>query len=431
MVNFSTPRSIGAQWRARLLSLRTMALPLLLIMALASCAAPATARQTSGGQTRVTPTPTSTQTISDTNPAPSLTLAQAWGAVAITRVPSLLPNGELFIGGDNATPDGQWLIGEVEPRGMLDNKTVYPQLALYNIHTLQVRVIQTLRNPQSRLDDISTDGRWLAWTDAVNSVNWVMYVCDLQTGAIRTLATALSVNGQYAPSHSGPLVSNGYAIWSQSTEVYPQGNLNGLPSVHVQEENLSSGAVTTVGHSAYVDSFSWPWVASDQYTSTGSSSVVLQNLLTQQRKPLNVESGANSLGLDGATAALEDNAGATLALIPDVARSTTLQTVYAINPAYNVQMGYLTMNDRLVAWRGDGSFPMPTVWDRAQHVTVTLPTANTSPVSEAYAAGALLTWLEPTLPAAQEQAGEQQGLSPLETYCIVNTTQLPIKAPSV
>ena len=426
MVNLSTPRSMGAQWRARLLSLHTMALPLLLIMALASCAAPATMRQSSGGQTRVTPTPT--QPISDTNPAPSLTLAQAWGNVAITRVPSLLPNGELFIGGDNATPDGQWLIGEVEPRGMLDNKSVYPQLALYNIHTLQVRVIQTLRNPQSRLDGISTDGRWLVWDDAATPADWVMYVCDLQTGVIRTLATALSVNGQYAPSHSGPLVSNGYAVWSQSTELNPQGNLNGLPSVHVQEENLSSGAVTTVGHSAYVDSFSWPWVASDQYTSTGSSSVVLQNLLTQQRKPLNVESGANTLGLDGATVALEVDSGDTVALIPDVARSTTPQTVYALNAANVSQLGYLTLDDRLVAWGGNGSDPMPTVWDRTQRVTVTLPTKNIPQALGAYADGPLLIWMDPTLPAVHEQSGEQNGLSPLYTYCIVDTTQLSAKA---
>lgn len=403
-------------------------LSLVFVFILAGCTAPATKGQTNGHSTptRSTPPP-----ISATNPAPTLTLAQAWGNVTITRIPSLLPNGELFSGTENATPDGQWLIGEVEPRDQLNNQTIYPQIALYNIHTLQLRVISTLRSPQSRIDGLSTDGRWLAWTDAVDPAtlyDWVMYVCDLRTGAIRVLATAAHVNGQAVPGpHGGPYVSNGDVIWTESTAPVQQGDLNSLKNELVQEENLSNGAITTLAQSAFVESFSWPWVAWGQINASGGGAVDLQNLMTQQRQQLNDE--PSTFILDGATAALQDNAGVQVELIPDVARSMTPQVVFAISPAYNIQLGYMTLSDRLVAWRGDATVPTPLVWDRVQHVTVTLPTTNAPQPLEADAVGPLIIWSDLAETEAQKQIDDRNGLNPLVTICIVNVSQLPTKAP--
>ncbi len=406
---------------------------LLAITVLAGCSIPLI--QQRPAPTAATPTaPAATPTLPITfwHPAPSLTLAQAWGNVTITRLPSALPNGEIFNGGDIATPDGQWLIGEIEPRDMLTNQTIYPQIALYNVATRQIRIIHTLRSPQSRLDDISTDGRWLAWSDADDPgsfFDWVMYVCDLQTGAVQVLAQAPHVNGQAAPGpHAGPFVSNGHVVWSQPTAPVTQGDLNSLKSVLVQVEDLSSGSVTTLANSASVMTFSWPWVAWGQITFTGAGYVALQNLVTQQQQQLKDEPGPGAFSLDGAAAVVEDNNNQ-IELIPDIARATTVQTLFATDPAKYINLGYPTISDRLVAWRGDVSNPTPVVWDRVLHATVTLPTTNAPQASEAYASGTLLIWFDPAESAAQQKADEAQGLSPLETYNIVNTAQLPTTPP--
>ncbi len=434
MVNHSLLSSGRVERWASRLPLRVVALSLLVVLALVGCASTTAHQQPSGRQTFTTPTPiqpTPTQSITYNNPAPTLTLAQAWGNVSIAQVPSLLPNGEIFQGGNNATPDGQWLIGEVEPRGELNNQSIYPQTALYNIHTLQLRVIRTLRSPQSRIDNISTDGRWLAWTDAVDpgsDYDWVMYLCDLQTGAIRTLATAAHINGQAAVGpHAGPYISDGYAIWTEATAPVQQGNLNSLKNVLVQEESLFTGAITTLATSAFVQSFSWPWVAWGQYTSVGSGAVDLQNLVTQQHQQLNGEPAAFTL--DGAAAALEDSDDFQVQIVSNIAQSVVPQTVFATDPTGNPELGYLSINDRLVAWEVNASDPTPVVWDRTQHVTVTLPTMNSPATFGAYVSGNALIWTYPALSPAQEQAGEQQGLTPLSIYCIIDTSQLPTKAP--
>ncbi len=428
-MNRNALRKVRALRQAIALPQCVATLSLIFVFVLAGCTAPVTKSETNGRSTPTASTPS--PPISTSNLAPTLTMAQAWGNVTITQVPSLLPNGELFSGTENATPDGQWLIGEVEPRNQLNNQTIYPQIALYNIHTLQLRVISTLRSPQSRIDGLSTDGRWLAWTDAVDPAtlyDWVMYVCDLQTGAVRVLATAAHVNGQAAPGpHGGPYVSNGYVIWTESTAPVQQGDLNSLKNELVQEENLATGVITTLAQSAFVESFSWPWVAWGQINATGGGAVDLRNLVTQQRQQLNDE--PSTLILDGATAALQDSTGVEVELIPNVAQSITPQVVFAINPADNIQLGYMTLNDRFVAWRGDATVLTPLVYDRAQHVTVTLPTTNAPQPLEADAVGPLLIWSDLAETEAQKQIDDQNGLSSLVMMYIVNVSQLPTKAP--
>lgn len=377
------------------------------------------------------PTPTPTQAITFLRPAPSLTFAQAWGKVAIIRLPNLLPNGEVFNGVDDATSDGQWLVGEIEPRNMLNNTTVYPQIALYNVHTRQIRVIRTLRSPQSRLDGVSTDGNWLAWSDSVDPgsfFDWVMYVCDLRTGVVRVLAQAPRADGQAAQGpHSGPFVSNGYVVWTQALGPIAQGDLTSLKQVVVKEENLATDAVTTLATAASVMTFSWPWVAWGQVTSATAGNVMVDNLVTQQRQQLDQEPA--DIKLDGSAAIIEPDAN-TVALIPDVSRDLTEQTVFATNPATFTDVGYPSIGHRLLAWIwGSGDHIPVVVWDRVQHVTVVLPTTNAPNATWAWTDDSLLIWLDPE-PAAQRQADLAKGLTPLETYCIVSTAQLPTTASS-
>lgn len=430
MVNHRAPGSIHTRQQGVRLPRRGVVIALLLLMTLVSCAGPARQARRPAAITPTVAAPTPTLPISYTNPAPVRTLAQAWGNVHITRIPSLLPNGEICNGSNVATPDGQWMICEIEPRDMLNNQTIYPQIGLYNITTRQIRVIRTLRSPQSRMGDLGTDGRWLAWSDAVDPdtfFDWVMYVCDLRTGAVRVLATAPRVNGRAAVGpHAGPLVSNGYAVWSQATTTVTPGNLSSLKNVIVQEEDLSSGVVTTLASSSEVESFSWPWLALDQISSTGAGAVVLRNLVTQQTLQLDDEPG--SFKLFGTSAALDDNS-TVISVIPDITTSLTPQSVFGIDPTRYIPLGTATLNDRLVAWLVDGGPPMPAVWDRVEHVTVMLPTTRTPPTWAAVVSGPLLIWLDPAESAAQTASDEQQGLSPLFTYCIVNTTTLPTTAP--
>jgi len=291
-----------------------------------------------------------------------------------------------------------------------------------------LRVIQTLRNPQSRLDDISTDGRWLVWDDAVTPVNWTMYVCDLQTGAIRQLAASPQLNEQTQDApHLGPLVSSGYVVWTEATTPLNTSGGNNYTSVLVQEENLLSGVVTTLTTGAYVEAFSWPWVAWDPIVSNTGNPLTLENLVSHQQWHFN--NGPYSVSLDGATVALEDNAATQVQMIPNAARSSTPQTIFALNPAYNVQIGAVSMNARLVAWHGSYDMATPTVWDRAQQVTVTLPTHIWIHAMITYAAGPLLVWTDSAESAAQQQLDDQHNLTGLYTYYVVNTSQLPTKAP--
>lgn len=404
-------------------------------LALAGCTvfnAPKVASGLSSTKTvgRNTVIATPSRPITFSNPAPSRTLAQAWGRVVINRLTTLMPNGKIFAFSNAATTDGQWLVGEIEPRDMLVNQTVYPQIALYNINTGQIRVIRTLRSPQSRIDDASTDGHWLVWLDAVDPptfYDWDMYVCDLQTGSVTVLAQAARVNGQaVAGPHSGPIVSSDHVVWSQPTAPITPGDLNSLKNVVVRIEDLSSGTVTTLATSAGGIAFSWPWVAWGQLTSATGGHVALDNLVTQQHQL--VDEQPNAFALDGTAAVLERNDNE-IAMIADASSALDPETVFATNPARYTSMAYPSISDRLLAWGRASGDPIPTVWDRKQHVTVVLPTLNQPQANFAWTGGSLLLWMDPE-PAAQQKTDDAQGLSPIGTLCVVNTAQLPSIPPN-
>jgi hypothetical protein len=377
-----------------------------------------------------TPEATPTLPITFWHPAPTLTLAQAWGNVAVSQLPTGLPDGEIFAYANAATPDGQWLVGEVEPRDMLVNKTVFPKIVLYNVHTRQIRVIHTLLNPQSRIDGASTDGHWLVWTDVEDPgtfYNFNMFVYNLQTGAARLLAQAPRVDGQpVAGPHSGPIVSNGRVIWSQPTAPVTPSDPSSLESVVVRLEDLSSGATRTLATSAGDVVFSWPWVAWDQAISATNGYVALQNLATGQRQQ--ISGMPNAVRLNGASAIVERNNNQAT-IIADVSQSTTEQTVFATDPTKYTYFGSPTIGDRLLAWQESSGDPIPLVWDRVQHVTVILPAINATQATFAWTSGSVLMWYVPE-PATQQQADEAKGLSPLGTMCVINTASLPTTPPS-
>src|SRR5579859_2121715 len=120
--------------------LEPLTLPLLGLLSLLATLLTGCASATS---VRRAPTATSAPTYAPyptpTPPPPTLSLRQAWGNVHITRLPISLPNNEMFNFVYDMTPDGQWLVGDVQARDLLDNTTVIPYLALYNVSTRQIR----------------------------------------------------------------------------------------------------------------------------------------------------------------------------------------------------------------------------------------------------------------------------------------------------
>lgn len=89
--------------------------------------------------------PPTTGSFSTSTPLPSPTPAQgtldmsaAWGQVTVHRLPSAMGNNQVFVFENAATPDGQWLVGALEPRDFITNTTRPSFAVLYNISTRQI-----------------------------------------------------------------------------------------------------------------------------------------------------------------------------------------------------------------------------------------------------------------------------------------------------
>ncbi len=353
-------------------------------------------------------------------PARTQTLAQAWGAPHITRLLEGLPNDEMFVFENAATPDGQWLVGEIEPRDLLDNQTVIPAIALYNVTTGAMRSIQPLQHPQSQIEQASTDGRWLMWSEAVSQqspFDWRIYICDLQSGATRLLAQAPRVNGQPdSGPNGGPVISNGRVVWSQPLAPV---DANDLRNIGLKMEDLSSGVVSTVATGVGEFTFSWPWVAWTQ-ADTSNNELSVENLATHALQRLTQTAAAPTL--DGSSLAY--NYYTYVNLISDVSDMGAGQTIYTPPPGSNAHPVVTSLSARLIAWSDSSYPPIPLLFDRAEGVYVTLPASASAPVYQAWTSDTLLVWSEGES-SVQRMADAQKNLAPLSTLCVVQLASLP------
>jgi hypothetical protein len=372
-----------------------------------------------GGQSKSAPNSvasgaaTPTSPITAWTPTPPVQLAQAWGNVNVVRLPLGYADNQQFVFEQAATPDGQWLVGEIEPVDILNNQTIVPQIALYNVATRQIRPIHQLLHPQSQIGTVATDGQWLVWSEAADQpsfFDWTMFAYDMQTGTVQMIAQAPMANGQPAPGpHSGPIVSNGYVAWSQPLAPVTQGDTASLKNIVVQLKNLSTGSVTTLATSAGEVAFSWPWVAWGQVVSATGGYVEIQNLVTKARQQLNAQ--PTSLALNGATL-VYNTTFSDIVMIEDISKPLTGQTVFETSSPTPTYIQFPSISTRLLAWNESSGSPVPLVWDRVQHKTITLPTTSASQIYEAWTGGSLLVW-------------DDTNPTPSGTLCMVNTSDLP------
>lgn len=352
-------------------------------------------------------------------PQRRLTLADAWGNVAIHRLPTAIDSQHVFVFENAATPDGAWLLGAVEPRNFIDNTTERSVVALYNVATRQLVRIHPLLSPQSQIISASVDDSWVVWSEADDQPNffdWTMFAYNRRTGAVRQLAQAVTDGGNPVPGPAPmPTVDQGRVVWGQAIGTVSQATID---NAVVRMEDLTTGQVTTLATAAGSPAYQWPWVIWGQVTGGSGGFENLKNVQTGQETRLHVQ--AASLALSGKSLAYNDSGSLSGYLIDDFTSDPTqTKLLLAFRADSGRHVEFLTMSDRLVAWREDGGVE---VWDRTQQAFVQLPISNGA--SDSWVQGHLLVWFDPE-PADQQQQEMRNNLLPTPTLDIINTSTLP------
>lgn len=405
----------------------TMVLAPLLALILSACAVSPTATHHGATQTPTwTPPPTATPSPA---PPPIRGFQQAWGAAPVIRLPTGLANNQqIFEFANAATPDGQWLVGAIEPRAFANPTGFMPYLAAYNVHTRQIARIHDLATTKSGIVVAATDGTWFVWQEVTNPgtdgaigvTDGVVRVANWKTGAYR----------QYTQAMLGSLVvEHGKALWSQITPNEPNASAAARTAI-VRLADLNAGTLTTLATNATGAALSWPWAGwGVQTDTTGDGYLQFKDLATgqtTQSTPVagqTIQSLAYSLTLHGVTAFVVSY-GSEIDEMPDVSKSATPRMIFDNS---SPGIGPVTTDGRLAAWNGS-STPIPLVWDSAQRALITLP-ATTGQVFLAWTGASLLLWYDSTETTTQAQADEAAGLLPLATLCVVNTSALPTAPP--
>ncbi|MGH2503427.1 MAG: hypothetical protein ACRDID_13055 [Ktedonobacterales bacterium] len=414
-------------------TLAPLALLALLTALMGGCAsaqqvAPATHTASSMRSAPPTATPSS--------PPPTRSFQQAWGAAPITRLATeVAQNQEDFNFLNAATPDGQWLIGEVASRALAGSTSVIPYLAAYNVHTRQIVRVHALSAPQRGVSMVATDGTWFVWQEVSNQG-------ELADGVIRVLNWKTGAYREYPQAMLGSLaVENGRAIWSQITPNEPSASAADQTAI-VRLADLNAGtAPKTLAQHATSAALAWPWAGWGVMTDTsGDGYLQFKNLATGQAiqsAPIvgqtTIQSLASSLTLHGVTAVFTMEFGGEVDEIPDVSRSAKPLAIYynsatGMGGGLTPGLGPVSTNGRLIAWSMSSGGPIPQVFDSAERALVTLPTTSAQSYV-AWTGANLLVWDDPE-PAAQQQADEAAGLAPLTTLCVVDTSALPTTPPA-
>ncbi len=382
---------------------------------LAGCSAPfgtGTAPTRAPTATVWSPPPTAT-------PIPVVTAQQAWGEIQYRKVPTALPDGRVFVFENAATPDGQWLVGEAEPRNFIENTTRPEFLVLYNVRTLEVKTLRQLQHPQSQiLLGASLDGDWLAWAEADDNptfFDWTLSVYNLRTGQSREVARAVRQGGKPVPGPwVAPIVSAGRLIWGQA--VGPVGS-DTLDNAVVRLEDLATGSVTTLATRAGAPQLEWPWAAWGQFGATNDEGYeVIRNLETGEEHRLDAKPA--SLAMAGTSMVYDDEK--TAYLVDDFTHDPVqaLAVARAIGLADYIQ--YVSLNDRLIGWIENEA---TRVYDRADRRLVDLPVTGHS--SDSWVGGRLLIWTQPE-PDDKQLYDSQHNLTPTPTLNVLDTTTLPV-----
>lgn len=405
-------------------ALAALAALALLTILLGGCASTPSAAQPGATQTLTWAAPP-TATPSPT-PPPTRSFQQAWGNTSVTRLPTgLSSNQYIFQFANAATPDGQWLVGDVEPRSLSDSSGFTPYLAAYNVHTRQIARIHDLATTRSGVSMVATDGAWFVWQEltipsvgSIGVADGVVRVANWKTGAYRQYTQAMLMS---------LVVETGKALWSQITPNEQSASAAAQTAI-VRLADLNAGTVTTLASNATGAALAWPWAGWGVQTDTiGGGYLQFKNLMTgqtTQSAPVvgqTIQALAGTLALHGVTAVVAQYYSSEIDVIPDVSQSATPQMLFDnTKPG----LGPVSTSGRLAAWDGVGA-SIPLVWDSVQRALVTLPATTSSPINEAWTGGRLLVWYASTETTAQQQADEAAGLQTLGALCVVDTATLP------
>jgi len=362
-------------------------------VALAGCSAsPAKAAKPTATTPHVTPTPQPYNLN-----GPFVTAQQAWGNVHIIHLTTDMGNNLVFISEQVASPDGQWLVGSIEPRTFPNVTNALSSIALYNVHTSRVVRVHTLLNPLSQVLSASIDDHWLVWSEADDNptfYDWTMFAYNRQTGQVTKLGQAVRVNGQpIAGSYLSPVVSQDEVIWSEPIAPVVQNDSSTLKNNVTYLENLAAGTVTTLATAAIGAYLELPWALWGTYTPSGSGYILFKNLVTGEVRQLQQEPA--TIVIHGTSAAYDDSNS--VYLIDDFTKTPVTGVQIAAPTDAAPHLEFVTLDDRFVAWRAQTG--TPTLYDRIHKRIIRLATypdfSNASAISDPILEGGLIVWPDP------------------------------------
>lgn len=346
-----------------------------------------------------------------------LSLQAAWGNVPIHTYSTDVGNGWEFIGWDQCTPDGRYLIGTYAPRSY--KSTVPWYVALFDIQTKQVIRIHASLASTSKGTTIVADEHWVVWMDATDppQFDWHIFAYNRQSGQTQQIAQATRING--APVQGpppSPYIDHGLVVWGQALS---PNHADFVAYLY----NLATGDKQTLATNAGSPQISWPWVMWDQALPTGGGYEQFQNLQTGQKARL--DEIAISVAIAGNSVAYVNADYTVVKLLPDITQDTSHPTI--LDEGNPTHVEFVSMNARLIVWLRDITLPA-IAYDRLLHQYIKLPPPRSGATGGIWITGPYLVWSDDVSAAQHQQdsAAQQNSIYP---FYLIDSRTLPTVSP--
>lgn len=291
---------------------------------------------------------------------------------------------------NSATPDGRYLIVVDQPNSFFDQTTGPSDssyAALLDVSSQAIVRMAELSSPRSQMLSASSDGEWVAWTeadDAPNFFDWRLRAYNRKTEVVTEIARASMRDG--APV-AGPLsfvsVSHGLAVWGQT--VGSGAGPGQMENAVVRQADLETGATTTIETSAGDPWLAWPWMSLVVVEeSTGYTKVV--NLDTSLERRFDFI--APQFLISGGSAIYNDARSSSMWLIEDLAQPTSAIEI-GRSTGSSDYLEWPTLNERVAGW---SQTSRTVVYDRAQERLVSVPMLTGR--SAVTVSGPLMVWTD-------------------------------------
>lgn len=302
-------------------------------------------------------------------------IVDGWaGDLSINEIPNAI--GEKHILGPlTATPDGELLLGSVQPREWTEQGGTEPgKVVLVDVRSRQVTDIHQFPAADTQAYGATADNNWLIWAEAAQGQdffgNWTLYAYDRVSHSLKQVATAPRDTGGtvLVGPDVAPKVDHGIVVWA---EVSP--TTAGTASVVVKSINLATGQIQTLTDNGLTPTISWPyvaWVEPQQQASTQMAGarkgiIIVLNLNTGAKRILKGPDTPSYFALYGESLVWID-ASREKVVLTDL--DETYQSVLA-SATGGDKFEVPSLNDRLITWY---SRLRTQVWDRVQKNPITL-----------------------------------------------------------